>query len=342
MIERLKIENLRCFKSFETELFPITLISGENNSGKSTILESIFLLHSYSAPDFFLKIHFCRGIVSVNSAPQFLWEPLFHNMNTSQSLDISTFGESGEKKISLTQDDSNVSVAPRGSSFNYSLKYIFEAPGHSESGFYSILPNGILRDSAGSKPYEGLPSTQYCGPNPSGGADLTIEQFGRAELAGKKETLVETLRLLDERIENLNTIVMGGVASIYATITGGTKFPLRNMGDGMNKLLSVLLAILANPGGAILIDEAENGLHYSFYGKYWALICKLAKESGCQVIATTHSYECIAGALEGAKKTNSEKSFGYIRLARMGEEISPKIFTDEKLAFALESEMEVR
>ncbi len=44
MLEKLKIENFRCFKSFElNHLSRVNLVVGKNNSGKTTILEAIKL-----------------------------------------------------------------------------------------------------------------------------------------------------------------------------------------------------------------------------------------------------------------------------------------------------------
>ena len=69
---------------------------------------------------------------------------------------------------------------------------------------------------------------------------------------------------------------------------------LKMVGDGVNRLLSILLTIMRNPGpnAVLLIDEIETGFHYSVYGRLWEAVMNTARENRCQVIATTHSYEC--------------------------------------------------
>ena len=43
MINRIKIKNLKGIKKGELDLFPLTILLGSNNSGKTTILEALFL-----------------------------------------------------------------------------------------------------------------------------------------------------------------------------------------------------------------------------------------------------------------------------------------------------------
>lgn len=85
---------------------------------------------------------------------------------------------------------------------------------------------------------------------------------------------------------------------------GEKLLPLKLAGDGICKLLFILLAIIANPNSIILIDEIETGFHYSKYPKLWEVIANPARDYNCQIIATTHSYECIDGAIDGAEAAN--------------------------------------
>ncbi len=63
MIEKLKLTNFRGIKYGEIELAPVTILLGANNSGKSTILEALFL-----APNPFRKVPYVIG--SFNSAAE--------------------------------------------------------------------------------------------------------------------------------------------------------------------------------------------------------------------------------------------------------------------------------
>ena len=49
-------------------------------------------------------------------------------------------------------------------------------------------------------------------------------------------------------------------------------------------------------GGALLVDEIENGIHHSMAADMWRFILDVVRELDVQVFATTHSYECIQAA----------------------------------------------
>ena len=70
--------------------------------------------------------------------------------------------------------------------------------------------------------------------------------------------------------------------------------PLGSMGDGMLRVLQLLLAIYPAKNGFFLIDEFENGLHHSIQEGLWKLLFEIAKKLKVQVFATTHSRDCIS------------------------------------------------
>ncbi|MDP3589750.1 MAG: AAA family ATPase [Methylobacter sp.] len=69
--------------------------------------------------------------------------------------------------------------------------------------------------------------------------------------------------------------------------------PLKSLGDGMIRILQLALKLVSAQGGFLLIDELENGLHYSIQEEIWAWLFKVAERLDIQVFATTHSWDCI-------------------------------------------------
>jgi predicted ATPase len=72
-----------------------------------------------------------------------------------------------------------------------------------------------------------------------------------------------------------------------------TSIPLTSMGDGMFRVLQLALAVFPAKGGILLIDEFENGLHWTVQEKIWTWLFKLAHDLNIQVFATTHSDDTV-------------------------------------------------
>jgi AAA15 family ATPase/GTPase len=62
----------------------------------------------------------------------------------------------------------------------------------------------------------------------------------------------------------------------------GEKVPFKSMGDGINRILHIILSMVNAQDGYLLIDEFENGLHYSVQEQVWKVIFSLAKSLNVQ------------------------------------------------------------
>jgi AAA15 family ATPase/GTPase len=76
--------------------------------------------------------------------------------------------------------------------------------------------------------------------------------------------------------------------------------PLNSLGDGMLRVLQLVLKVFPAKGGFLLIDEFENGLHFSVQEKVWTLLFELAQKLDIQIFATTHSWDCIESFAKAA------------------------------------------
>ena len=115
---------------------------------------------------------------------------------------------------------------------------------------------------------------------------------------------------------------------------------MKSVGDGVNRLFGLALAHVNARDGFLLIDEIENGIHYSVQADLWRLIFQTASRLNVQVFATTHSYDCIK-AFEQAASDHKEEGV-LIRLAKRNDEIVVAEFDEEELNIAVEAKIEVR
>ena len=114
------------------------------------------------------------------------------------------------------------------------------------------------------------------------------------------------------------------------------------MGEGLRSWLSLLLALEDGANGVVLVDEIENGLHYSVHARIWQAIAQTARELDCQVFVTTHSYEFVRHAHEALADSDHAEDFRYMRLDRTPEGIVPVLYGNDVLAAAIETGCEVR
>lgn len=121
--------------------------------------------------------------------------------------------------------------------------------------------------------------------------------------------------------------------------------PLNGMGDGVLRILQLVLGMFPAKNGFLLIDEFENGLHYSVQEKIWKLLFELAKEMNIQIFATTHSWDCIESFAKNAQ--NSAETSVLFRLGKsilkndFGQTVAT-VFDQEDLYNLSQSDVELR
>jgi hypothetical protein len=163
--------------------------------------------------------------------------------------------------------------------------------------------------------------------------------------AGNEERILELMRILDPRLQRLRYAKVPGTSQplIYASFGDGLKnaLPVSQTGQGFSKLLLLFCQMLASDAQVVLIDEFENGLHYSALPHVWRGLAGLAATAQVQVFATTHSYECIAAAHEVFAAT-PEYDFALHRLQRVNGRIEAVTHSRQMLEVALKNRLEMR
>jgi AAA15 family ATPase/GTPase len=161
--------------------------------------------------------------------------------------------------------------------------------------------------------------------------------LGKISRNKQKDKAVDVLKDIDGRI---NDIVLGEKQQIYLDVTGLSEMiPLTFMGAGISNVLYWTALALSDSAKIILIDEIENGIHYSSMQSVMEKLCDIGERHDCQIIATTHSIDCVRSFSKC-----SEKRIGYIRLERNLNTggVSPVAIDAKLLPEMIEAEWEVR
>lgn len=159
------------------------------------------------------------------------------------------------------------------------------------------------------------------------------------------DEMLQVLRLVDSRIEKID---LGANGQIYLDLGENfrTLLPLKLMGEGVQRLLDIISALASTQGGVVLIDEIDNGLHYSTLRILWKGILQAAHKYDVQVIATTHSAEALrhlTWVLDDEKGIIYRDDVVAYTLIRANDDtVRSYRYNYEQLEFAMEHDIEVR
>lgn len=130
-------------------------------------------------------------------------------------------------------------------------------------------------------------------------------RFSELSKTGRHRQFIEVFVKEYDWLEDLSLEVHTGAPAIFATIKGSQrKLPLANVSAGINRMMSIMLAISSAERSIIIVDEIENGIFHSHLASIWRTLLSLLSEYKCQLFASTHSQECLE-ALVGAVSSDS-------------------------------------
>jgi len=360
MYSAFEIRNFRCLRRLKLDnLARVNLIAGGNNTGKTALLEALFLHCARVNPATILTIGGMRGLhrAKLEIGRRFIISPggtLFHNFDDTSAIEL--VGREGRRhsesvRIAITRDPSKLERIPRALS---------ETGGDGKGTTESTLSGEALEweSGSGAERYTAMlywqgnqqrmqPAVTPASPFPTyymGARWLPrfkdeAELFGQLQVRREQEHVVRFLRIVEPRLRALTTILYAGEPMLHADVGSGVLQPLAVVGDGVLRLTRLILHLLHVPKGVLLVDEIENGLHHSAMAGVWKALGAAAASVGAQVFATTHSRECIEAAHQALA---DERSFRLIRLERIEGDIRAVPYDREALGAAIEAGFEVR
>jgi energy-coupling factor transporter ATP-binding protein EcfA2 len=174
------------------------------------------------------------------------------------------------------------------------------------------------------------------------------ELWDSVALTNLEEDVLASLRLIESEVERINLVSnpeRSRERIPIVKIAGlDDPIPLRSLGEGMNRLFGIALALANAQGGLLLIDEVESGLHYSVQPDLWRLIFEMAHRLNVQVFATSHSWDCIEAFQEAAQEDEQEQGMLISLRRKQGkeDEIVAVLFDEQELATITREQIEVR
>lgn len=360
----------------------VNLFTGKNNTGKSTILEALSIYAAQGDINLIYQILDERGesirqstdinksIIEINlKALSSLFTNRQIEFAQSGALVIGTFdntlfGEqtSGQKFISLRfvkyydeiitevenepnsgirrkriiiENDSELltdysvglEIKTRNSSFILPLER--ESP-------YRILHRNIHRNIGIAENFQFIRTNNI-------DREINGKLWDNITLSEKEKYVIEALRIIEPDVERIAFIEDNRERNPVIKLRNNNNIlPLKSMGDGINRILTIILALVNSDNGFLLLDEFENGLHYSVQEKLWNIIFNLAQKLNIQVFATTHSEDCIYGFEQVLNKEDKQANGKLIRLDVINGVIRQVEFNANELKIANNQAIETR
>ncbi|MEG4285864.1 AAA family ATPase [Microcoleus sp. A006_D1] len=325
MLKEIEIQNFRCFEQIKISGFErVNLIGGKNNAGKTALLEAIFL-NVVPEPSSILLLRELRkeSLLAMKAMPDKAWDNLFHVLEKDKSiLIIGTDENNDTNQFTIQPIDPkiidrktlNLSTSHTNKS-NESTFWVSSSTDlliASSKGLINVNgdTDGITTDS--------IPTTGEVPIIPSfiriSGKELT-QAYDRARLDDKDSEVLKAFQVIDPAIESVESFSIGE-PTLYLRRKGEKRLPLSLFGDAMNRVAYIMLKLVNAKHKILLIDEIENGIHYTNHRNFWRILFRLAVELDTQIFATTHSLEMLQAFADVGLEPNQECSSAYFELAR--------------------------
>ena len=281
----LKIHHFKSIENLELNgLSNINIVVGENNSGKTSLLEAISILDNensiksilnniskrsseyISNLELFLELFpRCQDknkSIKIQSTINGLTREININGNLSRNIseDNTFLGNINVKREDEILIDKNISIEE-----NKDIKYIND---------YDIIKIVYVT------PYDYY--RNYLIEN-------SLENLSDKE----KEHIINLLKLFDDDITDFKIVNKLNRDIIYIYHKAHGIIPLFTFGDSIKKIFTLGVALINSKGGILLVDEIESAVHKKYMKKMFDYIIKVCNEYKIQLICTTHSLEAI-------------------------------------------------
>lgn len=308
MLKFLTLKRFKCFEDLMIQLAPLTLITGVNGAGKSTIIQSLLLVRqSFKDKKYNIDDHFrINGdLVSLGNSAS------IHNIDSNEENVVICLEDSDGSSVSFDIDTSDIdSVAKtenvvgdlegaeqKWAIFDDNFAYLYSDRGHPMSRYErrdESSTDSRLGNRYGS-------NTAFCLQKAiNDSKDVSVKGLWR----DGKTSVLDNVSLWSSYIlgENIN-IASNEIDKTHVELTYSFKnkrgedvsFSPLAMAFGNSYILPIIVGLLTAPEGSMfIVENPEAHLHPSAQTRLGEFLA-LAAENGIQVIVETHSDHLVNG-----------------------------------------------
>lgn len=154
----------------------------------------------------------------------------------------------------------------------------------------------------------------------------------------------DVLQSVDPRVKRIRVDPTPNGNIIAVDLGLSESIPLSQAGQGMLRLVTILSFLLGAKPKVCIIDEIENGIHYTALPRMWRGLAKVSELLGIQIFATTHSKECLEAAnrVFHDEDEAGTKDLAVIQIMKVQDKVVARILDEERINDALEIDLELR
>ncbi|MDR0803223.1 AAA family ATPase [Fluviicola sp.] len=359
-IKHLKYFKVECFKGLESvelnDIAQFNIVLGDNNVGKTSVLEALlFDEHPFTLLRRFYSMMSFKGLSS-NEAKDYY-----------NSLEFFFSNEKDDKVITYTVSYNQL----QKNEFQFS---IVDTNGMTEENIDNLknntlvdlsqLPNTIvLIKLNGMTNFYTTDINLY---RQKKSAEISYQPFIKSGLSYDNDlvqffssTVNNDLKLRKEFISNLHflsdeiaeitidsTTVPNNPILMVLFNNNKRPIPLFMMGNGTIRMVRLILEIMMCKDNRLMIDEIDDGLHFSKMKKAWGIVLEVAKKYNTQLFITTHNSECLKMFKEVLEDERFEKIQKDVMVYNLFKNSENKVlnvdYSFKEFENAIENNIEIR
>ncbi len=359
MFTRIRIRRFRGIEDLTLpDLKRINIITGENGSGKSSVLEAAFALGGAANAHITISLFGFRNDTRFTPGADRMFKGLFRNLDPNKSIELEADGDFRRKfrtkgrRLSITQMATPTPIQGSTAETRKMTGLQFECDGPSGKYLGTMSWTTPFQIPSPTEPAKTVSLKTTVKDNP----DLILahyvspfrelweqahQQLTVLTKTNKVKDVVEQLRMVDPRLQNLLPLIEDDVPTIYADIGASTLVPVSLQGSGFTNVMHIVLDTFALSNGMLMIDEIEDGLHHTVLDKLISYLFIASELNRIQIFITTHSDEMLErfALLARAKRFDDLALF---RISRDGEATVASSYSTDDLISSRESNLELR
>lgn len=366
ILDSLKVSGFRGFENLEVpKLGRVNLITGKNNVGKTGLLEALQVYARRGEPNVLQSLLVRRdemyfsnnmkanemarlldnvkavfhGRPELDSSGCRLVVGDLHEVSNQVTVSVERFAgevdDGGQQTLFVLDDDEVKPVLRNTRVVKVSVNERELALGFSPSTFRGRFVGNFLGEE--------IPHTFIW----SRGLDVSAQGriWDQIALSAAEDEVIAALQIISPSLMRVNLVsARDGNPERVPMVRLSEQalpVPMKSLGEGMNRMFGLSLALVSSGGGLLLVDEIEIGLHHSVQAEMWRLIFKTAQRLDIQVFATTHSKDCYEAFAQVAREESGAQGV-LIRLENKKGRVVAVPFNEGELDYVVNDSIEVR